>query len=112
MNDYIYILNGSTLTLDREGCINCGICMEVCPHGVLSRPKTEKANAEETPQITDRARCMECGACALNCPAGAISVTRGVGCAYAVINGMLKGTEPDCSCGCGNTGEAGKNRCC
>jgi hypothetical protein len=49
---------------------------------------------------------MECGACALNCPVQAISVTPGVGCAVAVIQGALRGTEPCCDC------SQGKGACC
>jgi len=41
---------------------------------------------------------MECGACALNCEYGAISVDAGVGCATALINGMIAGKEPSCGC--------------
>jgi formate hydrogenlyase subunit 6/NADH:ubiquinone oxidoreductase subunit I len=47
---------------------------------------------------------MECGACQNNCPADAISVGAGVGCAQAVINGFLRGTEPDCDCSGGCCG--------
>jgi len=28
-------------------------------------------------------------------------VEAGVGCAYAIVKGVLSGTEPDCGCGCG-----------
>ncbi len=41
---------------------------------------------------------MECGACARNCPVDAIRVRAGVGCATAVIYGLLTGKE---SCDCG-----------
>jgi hypothetical protein len=44
---------------------------------------------------------MECGACALNCEFGAIVVNTGVGCAAALINGMITGGAP--TCGCDNT---------
>jgi hypothetical protein len=44
---------------------------------------------------------MECGACALNCEFGAIAVNTGVGCAAALINGMITGGPP--TCGCDNT---------
>jgi hypothetical protein len=44
---------------------------------------------------------MECGACAKNCAAGAISVSPGVGCASAVINGWRKGSDAGCACGGG-----------
>jgi hypothetical protein len=42
---------------------------------------------------------MECGACARNCSCRAISVKAGVGCAAAIIGGMLRGTKGTCECG-------------
>jgi NAD-dependent dihydropyrimidine dehydrogenase PreA subunit len=93
-----YINNVVTLSLDKEKCVSCGMCMEVCPHRVFSM--------KDRIEITDKDGCMECGACAKNCPVQAIKVKEGVGCAVAVINGMIKGTKPDCSCSgnscCGN----------
>jgi hypothetical protein len=41
---------------------------------------------------------MECGACTNNCEFGAIEVKAGVGCAAAVIRGMISGGEPECGC--------------
>ncbi|HEX3031965.1 MAG TPA: ferredoxin, partial [Bacillota bacterium] len=38
----------------------------------------------------------------MNCPTGAISVRAGVGCAYAVIRGLLTGGPPSCDCGGGD----------
>jgi ferredoxin len=95
-----YIRNGETLALDRELCNGCRRCIEVCPHEVLA---VEDGKA----RIVDRAACMECGACANNCEPGAIKVKGGAGCAVAVMNGMLRGTAPDC--GCGGTRQGG---CC
>lgn len=48
--------------------------------------------------IRDRDACMECGACAKNCPSGAVKVQAGVGCAYAVIRGILTNSPPSCDC--------------
>jgi ferredoxin len=48
--------------------------------------------------MVDKNLCMECGACEQNCAFGAIAVNAGVGCASAIINGMLRGTEPECGC--------------
>ena len=87
-----YIRNGETLKLDPELCNGCGRCIEVCPHEVLVMTGAKA-------QIADRAACMECGACANNCEPGAIKVRAGVGCATAVISGMIRGTGPDCGCG-------------
>jgi ferredoxin len=87
-----YIAGVTTLKLDDDLCIGCGVCLTVCPHAVL-RSEAKKV------AINHPDACMECGACAMNCPTDAIQVASGVGCAAAVINGALRGTEPSCDCG-------------
>jgi len=86
-----YLKNITTLQVFPEKCTGCGRCIEVCPHAVF---KIENKKV----LIADKDRCMECGACKKNCSYGAISVKAGVGCAAAVINGMIRGTEPNCDC--------------
>ena len=97
-----YLLNVVTLKLDARTCTGCGRCVEVCPRGVFSIEGTKAV-------IRDRDLCIECGACEKNCAFGAVEVCSGVGCAAAVINGMLSGGEP--SCDCSQTGK-GKSGCC
>jgi ferredoxin len=87
-----YLANVSTLGFSPEKCAGCGRCVEVCPRGVFIMDAKRAA-------IKDRDLCMECGACARNCEFGALSVSSGVGCAAAVINGMITGGEPSCGCG-------------
>lgn len=87
-----YLENVVTLQLDTEKCIGCGMCAEVCPHGIF-------ALEDRKAQIVDRNACIECGACAGNCPVEALTVKAGVGCASAIINSWLKGGEPSCDCG-------------
>lgn len=93
-------LQNATLIFNAEKCTGCGRCTEVCPHGVfkVSGKKVFVAHTE---------RCMECGACQRNCSFDAVKVNAGVGCAAAVITGMIRGTEP--VCGCDSSGGAG---CC
>lgn len=86
-----YLLNVSTLRYYPEKCTGCERCVEVCPHGVFEMDGKKARTAD-----TDL--CMECGACAKNCAFGAITVNAGVGCAAAVINGMITGGEPSCDC--------------
>jgi NAD-dependent dihydropyrimidine dehydrogenase PreA subunit len=90
MRKLSYLKDTVTLQLDETKCTGCGVCLEVCPHEVL-RMDGRKV------QISDRDACMECGACSRNCPAGALTVRAGVGCAAAVINGML-GRKGECCC--------------
>jgi len=96
-----YLLNVATITLDTEKCTGCGMCLEVCPHGVFELRDKKAA-------ITDRDLCMECGACEQNCAFGALSVNEGVGCAAAIINSMITGGEPTCGCDSGS----GAGGCC
>jgi NAD-dependent dihydropyrimidine dehydrogenase PreA subunit len=79
-----YIDGVVTLSLSEERCIGCGMCIEVCPHGVFV------LNGKKA-KIRDKDGCMECGACAMNCSVEAIKVTPGVGCASLIINRWLKG---------------------
>lgn len=85
----VYLKNVVTLAYDEGKCTGCGRCTEVCPHAVF-------AMEGRTARVVGRDRCMECGACALNCAAGAISVDAGVGCAAAILQGLLTGKEPTC----------------
>ena len=89
-----YLSNVVSLKLDRALCIGCGMCANVCPHAVF-------VIAEGKAAIAERDACMECGACARNCPVSALSVRAGVGCATAVLYGLLTGNETcDCSTKC------------
>jgi len=96
-----YLSSVASLEFFPEGCTGCGMCLEVCPHGVFAMGNSKAV-------ILDRDQCMECGACASNCAFGALKVDKGVGCASAVINGLIRGEEP--SCGCSGKNTAGS--CC
>lgn len=86
-----YLKNVVTLKLYEEKCSGCGMCMNVCPHGVFEM-------VEGKSHIRTKDFCMECGACAKNCPFSAIEVQSGIGCAYAIMVGKLTGNEPNCGC--------------
>jgi len=84
-----YLSDVTTLDYNTERCTGCGMCTEVCPHGVFEI-------GDRKASVIDRDSCMECGACALNCPAEAIEVNAGVGCAAAIIYSWFTGEKPSC----------------
>lgn len=86
MEGFRYLSDVTTIALDPDACIGCGVCEVVCPHGV---PRLDNGKA----RIIDRDACIECGACARNCPVGAVTVEPGVGCAAYIIQCWLKGKE-------------------
>ena len=97
-----YMSNVVTLNFTEDKCTGCARCIEVCPHGVFEMKNKRVA-------IIERDCCMECGACELNCAFGAITVKKGVGCASAMINGIVTKGDPDKgSCGC----EGDSGNCC
>jgi NAD-dependent dihydropyrimidine dehydrogenase PreA subunit len=67
-----YLDDVSSLVLDKDKCIGCSLCTEVCPHSVFEM-RNHKAH------LVDFNACMECGACVTNCPTAAIVVNPGVG---------------------------------
>ncbi|SHK87576.1 4Fe-4S dicluster domain-containing protein [Anaerocolumna jejuensis DSM 15929] len=91
-----YLQNVATLKLNREKCVGCGMCLNVCPHGVFELTKGKA-------QVVNLDNCMECGACLKNCAFSAITVSPGVGCASAIIKGFLTGSEPSCDCSGGES---------
>jgi NAD-dependent dihydropyrimidine dehydrogenase PreA subunit len=88
-----YLANVVTLGYDQDKCTGCGRCTEVCPRGVF-------AMRDKRAVVTDRDLCIECGACEGNCEFDAITVKSGVGCAAAMINGILRKGDADGGC-CG-----------
>lgn len=68
-----YLKGVAELYYYREKCIDCGICIDVCPHEVFAWQENDEVF------LQDKDRCMECGACAMNCPVNAVEVKPGVG---------------------------------
>ena len=106
MSRFVYLKDVATLALEKEKCTGCGMCLEVCPHGVFGM------NGGRV-EIREKDACMECGACARNCSFGALTVRAGVGCAAAIINVILGRTDQPC-CGPSDCGGATKKgaSCC
>jgi NAD-dependent dihydropyrimidine dehydrogenase PreA subunit len=97
--EFVAVSKLNSLMFSAAVCINCGMCINVCPHSVF-------VEGESIVNILKPDACMECGACQLNCPVGALFVDSGVGCAAAMIRAALTGRsevtcgapEPEISC--------------
>lgn len=75
---------------NRELCILCGGCVDICPKSCFKMVPTEKIkgtselnnfiktyfgeNETATAMIKDETRCIRCGLCAKRCPVGAITM--------------------------------------
>lgn len=78
--DSVSIINGKA-HIDHSSCVNCGLCMKVCPyHAIIYMPvPCEEAcpvgaiykNENGKEQIDDE-KCIYCGKCMSDCPFGAI----------------------------------------
>lgn len=53
--------------INKENCIGCGICAEICPCDVI-----HMAAGEEIPEVTYPEECWHCNACVLDCAVEAI----------------------------------------
>src|SRR5437899_3645318 len=76
---------GYQIAVDRAGCINCAVCMDLCPVGALDMTRPARAGIEASP--TDRplawmmeypvqvGECIGCSICVRECPTSVISLT-------------------------------------
>ncbi|MBD3215339.1 MAG: 4Fe-4S dicluster domain-containing protein [Candidatus Lokiarchaeota archaeon] len=54
--------------VNKESCVSCGTCVEICPIGAIELTDTIATINEET--------CLGCGLCSHHCPEDAISLKR------------------------------------
>jgi len=61
------VTSGYQPIMQREDCIGCGCCVEICPFAAW------RQNPDEPPQL-DRERCLGCGLCVGHCPGQALQL--------------------------------------
>jgi ferredoxin len=54
--------------LDEERCIDCGVCIDLCPEEAISM-------RSDYTVVIDPSRCTACGSCIDGCPNEAISLS-------------------------------------
>ncbi len=68
------------VTIDREACKGCGLCVYICPKGVLEMDTAYiNKRATNPAAVRDMSACTACASCARLCPDGVITIERQVG---------------------------------
>jgi len=62
------------LTIDKERCKGCGLCVKVCEHSVLKLTELMNRKGYRYPQVSTTASCRGCRQCAEICPDAAIEL--------------------------------------
>lgn len=62
------------LTVDRNKCIHCGRCEQICWNGVLEMGKDRIPHMELSKPEDEWHMCWECQRCMAGCPTGALSI--------------------------------------
>lgn len=65
------------ITVDDTYCKGCGLCVDVCPQGIIELDTSKiTAKGYHPAHMTDESKCTGCTSCALMCPDVAITVER------------------------------------
>ena len=57
------------ITIEKNACKGCGLCITVCPKSILKLCESELNDKGYSPvEITDMDACISCAMCARICP--------------------------------------------
>ncbi len=62
------------ITIDRERCKGCLLCISICPKGLISAEKRLNLRGVKPVECKDNAECLGCMMCAIICPDCCIEV--------------------------------------
>lgn len=62
------------VTIDKNHCKGCELCVKVCPQEILSMSKDITVKGYYYAMVHDPSRCIGCRLCAITCPDCAIEV--------------------------------------
>ena len=62
------------ITIDKNHCKGCELCVTVCPQKILSMSKEITVRGYFYARVHDPSRCIGCRLCAIMCPDVAIEV--------------------------------------
>ena len=56
------------VVVNKERCKGCGLCVEVCPKGVLKMSNSFNKMGYHFVEVVDESKCMGCKNCVTICP--------------------------------------------
>jgi len=62
------------ITINKNYCKGCELCVRACPQGILSMSKEMTDRGYFYALVNDPSRCIGCQICAITCPDAAIEV--------------------------------------
>jgi 4Fe-4S ferredoxin len=80
--EWVLQVKNYKLTLDKQRCAGCQICMQACPKQAITiqkQPKLQSGSAKKAKVDVDLSKCNFCGICDVTCPYGAVKVTQNGG---------------------------------
>lgn len=68
----------SSIVLEPEKCISCGLCVNVCPNQVINLTSEKDENNKKVLKsyYMNIGRCLLCGLCTEACPTGALKLSQ------------------------------------
>ncbi|MCC2864559.1 4Fe-4S binding protein [Ihubacter massiliensis] len=64
------------ITIDKNCCKGCGICLAICPKGIFIKSKKRNNYGTNMPEASKEQTCVFCRMCERQCPDGAIDVKK------------------------------------
>ncbi|WP_088188270.1 NADH-quinone oxidoreductase subunit I [Desulfosporosinus sp. FKA] len=68
----------SSMALEPEKCISCGLCVNICPNQVINLTSEKDGNNKRVLKTyhMNIGRCLLCGLCTQSCPTGALRLSQ------------------------------------